>query len=68
MYQCGCGGQVLESNHILKTKMKAAEWMPEGFKEEMLPLNIEQHTCRGCGKAGHIVYEKGGEIVYRRGA
>jgi hypothetical protein len=65
--QCGCGGNVSERNHTIKTLKGATDWLSDVPIDICFPLNIEQHECKGCGRSGFIVRDGMGEILNRRG-
>jgi len=62
--QCTCGGMIILSQHEVKTPKGADTWAKGKWSK--LPLQIDQHTCRDCGRHAYQAFE-GKTCVARRG-
>lgn len=69
MISCNCGGELRWSSHTIKTQAKLAEWMSGDFAA--MPVggaDIEQDTCKSCGRLHVIVRSHmAREVLHERG-
>ena len=63
--ECPNGSMITETEHQVKTIMKAREWFSQ-VKESDLPIKVRQFTAKG-GRCMIKVSDKNGKLLHTRG-